>query len=98
MEEKSLALTLLEKEDSVISVARDLGVSRETIYQLKHSAASLPPGTVPQRKEGSGAPKKTTPRTDKLIKREVLANPSITSVELRNKYPDLVQNVSTRTI
>lgn len=98
MEEKYRALTLLEKGDSVISVARDLGVSRETIYQLKRSAASLRPGTVPQRKEGSGAPKKTTPRTDKLIQREVLANPSITSVESRNKYPDLFQNVSTRTI
>ena len=35
MEGKARALTLLEKEDSVIAVARDIGVSREAIYQLK---------------------------------------------------------------
>ncbi|CAJ0956160.1 unnamed protein product [Ranitomeya imitator] len=92
MEEKSRALTLLEKGDSVIAVARDLGVSREAIYQLKRSAASLPPGMVPQRKSGSGAPKKTSPRTDKLLKPEVMSHPSIT------KYPMLLQNIATRTI
>ena len=43
-EEKSRALTLLEKGESVIAVARDIEVSRETIYQLKRSAASLSPG------------------------------------------------------
>ena len=46
MEEKAHALTLLEKGDSVIAVARDIGVSREAIYQLKRVAASLPTGTV----------------------------------------------------
>ena len=48
MEEKSCALTLLEKGESVISVARDRGVSGEAIYQLKRSAASLSPGMVPK--------------------------------------------------
>ena len=43
MEEKSRALTLLEKGESVIAVARHIGVSREVIYQLKKSAASLSP-------------------------------------------------------
>ena len=32
MAEKSRALTLLEKGDSVIAVARDIEVSREAIY------------------------------------------------------------------
>ena len=65
----------------MIAVARDIGVSREAIYQLKSSAALLPPGMVPKRKSGSGAPKKTSPRTDKLLKREVTSYPSITAVE-----------------
>lgn len=82
MEEKSRALTLLEKSDSVIAEARYLGVSREAIYQLKRSAASLPKEMVPKRKSGSGAPKKTAPRTYKLLKREVLLNPAIPAVEL----------------
>lgn len=98
MEEKSRALTLLEKGDSVIAVARDLGVSREAIYQLKRSAAPLPKGTVPKRKSGSGAPKKTTARTDNLLKREVLSNPAITAVELKINHKELLQNVATRTI
>ena len=49
MAEKSRALTLLEK-DSVIAVAKDVGVSREAIYQLKKSAALLLPRMVPKRK------------------------------------------------
>ena len=53
---------------------------------------------VPRRKCGSSAPKKTSPRTDKLLKREVTSYPSITAVELKNKHPELLHNVSTRTI
>ena len=33
MEEKSRALTLLEKGDSVIILAKDIGVAQESIYQ-----------------------------------------------------------------
>ena len=32
MEEKSRALTLLENGDSVIALAKDIGVSKEAIY------------------------------------------------------------------
>ena len=88
MEEKVCALTLLEKIDSVVAVARDIGVSREAIYQLKRPAASLSTGMVPKRKCGSGVPKKTSPRTDKLLKREVISYPSITAVELKTSIPN----------
>ena len=90
MKEKSRALTLLEKGESVIAVARDIGVSREAIYQLKKSAASLSPGMIPKRKSGSEVPKKTCPRTDKLLKRKVLSYPSISAVELQNMYSELL--------
>ena len=46
MEEKFRVLTLLKKGESVIAAARDIGVSREAIYQLKRSPASLSPGMV----------------------------------------------------
>ena len=98
MEEKYRVLTLLEEGESVIAVARDIGVSREAIYQLKRSAASFSPGMVPKRKSGFGAPKKTSPRTDKLLKCEVLSYPSISAVELKNMYSELLQNVSTWTV
>ena len=66
--------------------------------ELKRSAADLPTGMVPKRKSGSGAPKKISPRTDNLLKREVTSNPSITAVGLKSKHPELLHNVSTRTI
>ena len=97
MEEKARALTLLEKGDYVIAVAKDIGVSKEAIYQLKRAAASLPTGMVSKRKCGSGAPK-ALPQTGKLLKCEVTSYPSITAVELKNKHPELLHNVSTRTI
>nr|XP_053629089.1 uncharacterized protein LOC128686274 [Cherax quadricarinatus] len=65
------ALTLLEHGMSVISIATDLKVTRMAIYNLKKAAASLPPGTVPPRKVGSGVPKKTSLGTDNILKWEV---------------------------
>ena len=52
IEEKAWALTLLEKEESVIAVAEDVGVARKANYQLKRWATLLPPGMVPKRKSG----------------------------------------------
>ena len=98
MEEKTRAITLLEQGWSVIRVAVDLKVTRRVVYNLKKAAASVPPGTIPPRKKGSGARRKTSPRTDKVLKREVLAEPSITAVELKKKHPDLLKKVSVRTI
>ena len=43
MAEKVCVLTLLQKGDFVIAVARDIGVSREVFFQLKWLAALLPP-------------------------------------------------------
>ena len=83
MAKKFRVLTLLQKEDSVIAVSRDFGVSRETIFQLKNSTVLLPPGMISKRKLGSGAPKKISPRTDKLLKHEEILYPFITAVELK---------------
>ena len=94
MAKKSCALTLLQKGDSVITEAINVGVSREE----KRFAALLPPGMIPKRKLVSGESKKTSSKTDKLLKREVTSYPSITAVELKNKHHKLLHNVSTRTI
>lgn len=93
-------LTLLEKKkkNSVIAVAKDLTVSRETIYQLKWSAASLLPGIVPERIKDPGATKKISSNTNNVLGREVMLNSSMTSFELKNKHSELLKSVSTRTI
>ena len=98
MVEKTRALTLLGQGVSVIRVAASLNVNRITIYKLKKAAATLPEGGVPPRKQGSGGKRKTSPRTDKVLKREVMQNPSMTASELKKKHPDLLGNVAIRTI
>ena len=90
--------TLLQEGNSVIAVARDIRISRKAVFQIKRSAALLPPGMIPKRKSGSGAPEKTSPKTDKLLKHEETSYPSTTAVELKNKHHELLHNVSTKTI
>ena len=73
LEKKSRALTLLEQGVSVIRVAAELQVTRMTVYCLKKADDALFPGTTQRRKEGSGRPRKTSTRTDFLLKIEVKA-------------------------
>lgn len=96
--EKTRALTLLEQGMSVIRVAEVLKVTRTSVYNLKKAAAAVPPGTTPPRKEGSGAPRKTSQRTDSLLKREMKADPFLNAVGLKKKHPELLAAVSVRTI
>lgn len=98
MEEKSRAIALLDHGMSVIRVSTDLKVSRQAIYRVRDATATVPPGTTPPRKPGSGAPIKTSERSDKLLKREVMLNPSISAASLKIKHPDILQNVAIRTI
>ena len=98
MAEKSCALTLLQKGDSVIAVVKDIEISREAIYQLKRLDTLLPSGIITKRKSGSGAPKKTSPKMDKLLKYEETSYPSSTAVESKNKHHELLHNVSTTSI
>ena len=93
---KCRALTLMG--DSIMVVARDIGVSKKALHQLKGSVGLLPLGMVPKRKLGSGALKKTSPRMDKLLKCEVTSHPSIIAVKLENKHSELLHSVSSRTI
>ncbi|MPC66551.1 hypothetical protein E2C01_060700 [Portunus trituberculatus] len=62
-------------------VAEELSVNRLSIYRLKMEAAKLGPNTIPARKPGSGGKRKTTPKTDCILKCEVKKNPSITAAE-----------------
>ncbi|KAK4309034.1 hypothetical protein Pmani_019294 [Petrolisthes manimaculis] len=81
-----------------INIAQVIAVSRQAIFRLKKAAADLSPGAIPPRKPGCGRKKATTPRTDKLLKREVLKNPSTTAAALKKKYPLLLKNVAVRTV
>ena len=92
MVEKTTALTLLGQGTSAISVAAELKVSRQAIYDFKKAAAT------PSHKPGSGRKRLTSLRMDMMLKREVTANPSITAASLRKRHPKVLKNVAIRTI
>ncbi|KAL7645191.1 UNVERIFIED_CONTAM: hypothetical protein RMT77_003576 [Armadillidium vulgare] len=96
IEEKTRCLTLLEEGKSVIDVATDMKVSRQSIYNLKTQGLSS--RNVPPRKPGSGGKRKTSMSTDQLLKREVMSDPCITAAQLKRKHPELLNDISTRTI
>ena len=96
--EKAQALTKIKMNVPVTKVEADLNVSRQTVYTLLKATKGLPEGTFPKRKIGSGGKRKTTARTDNLLRREVLLSPSITPASLKKKHPQLLVGVSIRTI
>ena len=98
MEEKTRALTMVKEGASIAHVAADLHVSTHTISYLNQAATRLAGNTTTTRKPGTGAKKKTTDRTNAVLRREVMLNPSISSANLKKKHPILLQDVSTRTI
>ena len=87
MVEKTKALALLEQGIGVVCRAPELKVSRQAIYDLKKAAATVSEGVTPSRKPGTGRKQLISLLTDIMLKREVIANPSITEANLRKKQP-----------
>lgn len=73
-------------------------MSRQAVYNLKKAAASLSAGTVPMRIKRFRTKRKTSPRTDKVLKHKVLANPSVTAAILKKKHSDFLDSVSIHTL
>ena len=96
--EKAQALTKIKINVPVTKVSADLNVSRQTVYTSLKATKGLPESTVPKRKIGSCRKRKTTARTDHLLRRKVLLRPSITPASLKKKHPKLLEGVSIRTI
>ena len=57
---------------------------------LKKAAVGLPPNTIPERKKGSGRPRKTSKMTDAMLKREVMVSPTVTAGELKAMHPHVL--------
>lgn len=96
--EKARILALVNEGLSNRDIAMRSGRSMQAIRMLKKAAAGLPPNAIPKRKEGSGRPRKTSMRTDSMLKREVMSCPTVTAGELKANHPDVLAGVSTRTI
>ena len=85
--EKAQASTKVEHGVTVTEIAADLKISRLVVYKFMKATRGLPKGTVPKRKIGSGRKWKTSGRTDRLLKQEVFARPSITTASIKKKHP-----------
>ena len=46
----------------------------------------------------AGHPRKTTPKTDHILKRAVMNQPSLNSKELKDSFPELLAGVSQTTV
>ena len=54
--------------------------------------------TALNRKEGVGHPRKISPKTDQVLRRTVMQQPSLTSKDLKDFFPDLLAGVSQKII
>lgn len=98
MQEKSVVLALVREGLSNREIGRKIGRSEAAVRRVKRAASASGTSATPCRKPGSGRPKKTNKRTDKLLEREVKRDPFITAKELKGNYNSLLENVSVRTL
>ena len=92
---KTRTLTLLDQGVLQKDIAKEVNVDVQTIYKR---AEGLSKGVTPERKKGSGRPRKTSLKTDNFLCRELMKNPRVTASELKKKHPKLLQDVSICTI
>ncbi|MPC33539.1 hypothetical protein E2C01_026893 [Portunus trituberculatus] len=97
MQEKSMVMALVGEGLSNREIGRKLR-SESVVRRIKKAAAVLGTGAVPERKKGTGRKRKTHPRTDKLLEREVKKDSFITAKELKEAHADVLGEVSVRTI
>ncbi len=71
-----------------------LKIAQITVHLWISLSKSKECSTTPSPKKGSGRPRKTNKLTDKLLKCEVLANPTITAKEIKSNYHNLLSDVS----
>ncbi|KAK4326954.1 hypothetical protein Pmani_002557 [Petrolisthes manimaculis] len=94
MEEKGKVMVLAGVGLSNREIGRRLRRSETAIRWVKQAAATLGTGATPQRKKGTGRKRKT----DKMLERQVKKDPFVTAKELKEMYPDLLGEVSVRTV
>lgn len=98
LEEKAKVMALVAEGLSNREIGRRLGRSNTAVRRVKQAAATLGTTSAPHRKKGTGRKRKTDRRTDKMLEREVKKDPFVTAKELKGMYPDLLGEVSVRTV
>lgn len=70
----------------------------ENVQPELHSSNTTTQWNTTEETYDPGAPQKTSPRTDKILKHEVLSEPAVTASALKEKHPDLLKDISIRTL
>ncbi len=89
LEEKAHILALKEEGLSSAKIAKRLGRHRASIDRLLVKTKSLPKYQIPNRKKGSGRPKKVNNMLKRMLKRQIIKYPAMTPAEIQVSVPEL---------
>ena len=96
--QKARTLALREEKVPIKDICFRIKRSKPTIMRLLSQAKEHPAGYIPCHKPIKGRPRKTSRKSDKLLKTEVEKDSMISSTQLRRIHPNLFKNVLLRTI
>ena len=96
--QKARTLALREEKVPIKDICFRIKRSKPTIMRLLSQAKEHPAGHIPCHKPIKRRPRKTSRKSDKLLKREVEKDSMISSTQLRRIHPNLFKNVLLRTI
>ncbi|KAK4313082.1 hypothetical protein Pmani_015551 [Petrolisthes manimaculis] len=96
--ERTRVVALREEGGEINVIAARVGRGRATVIRILAASRRLGDNQVPTPKVRLGGKKKTSNRTDTLIRRSVIKNPFVTSIEIKKEYPELLRDVSERTV
>jgi hypothetical protein len=71
-----------------------MGRSQRSVQKLILAARHLPKDTIPKRKVGSGRPSTISKTGLRILRRHVLANPTITAARCKIELPDVIGHLS----
>lgn len=81
-----------------VQIANQTGVKERTVRNLIKRFKAGGSRDLPVQGHGGGVPKNQSPRTLKLLKRQLENNPTLTARKLKEDNPDLLAGTSVRTI
>lgn len=97
-EDVASVIALFKAKHKVSEIVEITGVCQRSVYRLIEQFKESGYAQLPVPKPRPGRPRLTSPRTRKVINRQVCANPRLTAREIKQNNPQLLGNVSIRSI
>lgn len=98
VEERARVVALREEGVKINEISARTSRSKATVKRILAASKHLGDSQVPPPKPRPGRNKKTSERTDTLIRRSVTKDPFVTAIEIKKDYPELLREVSERTV